>query len=83
MKVATRLTIMMLACLAPIGLAYTFITVRSTTQIFTADLKAETRIAQRALNASLTPDVQQREWDEVGCYLGGDRPGGSDRCGSR
>jgi signal transduction histidine kinase len=69
MKVATRLTLMMLACLAPIGLAYTFITVRSTTLIFTADLKAETGIAQRALNASLTPDVQQREWDEVGSIL--------------
>jgi two-component system, NtrC family, sensor kinase len=69
MKVATRLTIVMLAFLAPIGLAYTFITVRSTTQIFTADLKAETRIVQRALNASLTPNVQQREWDEVGDIL--------------
>ena len=69
MKVATRLTLMMLVCLAPIGLVYTFITVRTTTQIFTADLKAETRIAQRALNASLTPDVQQREWDEVSSIL--------------
>src|SRR5208283_340606 len=65
MKVATRLTLMMLACLAPIALAYTFITARTTTQIFSADLKAETRVAQRALNASLTPDVQQGEWNEI------------------
>ncbi len=69
MKVATRLTLMMLACLAPIALAYTFITARSTTQIFSADLKAETRIAQRALNASLTPDIQQGEWDEISSIL--------------
>lgn len=69
MKVATRLTLMMLACLAPIALAYTFITARSTTQIFSADLKAETRVAQRALNASLTPDVKQGEWDEIGSIL--------------
>src|ERR1019366_1494046 len=69
MKVATRLTLMMLACLAPIALAYTFITARSTTQIFSADLKAETRVAQRALNASLTPDIQQGEWDEIGSIL--------------
>ncbi len=65
MKVATRLTLMMLACLAPIALVYTFVTARSTTEIFSADLKAETRVAQRALNASLTPDIQQGEWDEV------------------
>ena len=69
MKVATRLTLMMLACLAPIALAYTLINARSTTHIFSADLKAETRVAQRALNASLTPDVQQAEWDEIGSIL--------------
>jgi len=69
MKVATRLTLMMLACLAPIALAYTFITARTTTQIFSADLKAETRVAQRALNASLTPDIQQGEWDEISSIL--------------
>lgn len=65
MKVATRLTLMMLLCLAPIAVVYTYVTARSTTEIFSADLKAETRVAQRALNASLTPDVQQGEWDEV------------------
>ena len=65
MKVATRLTLMMLACLAPIALVYTFISARSTTQIFSDDLKAETRVAQRALNASLTPDIHQGEWDEI------------------
>jgi len=59
----------MLACLAPIALAYTFITARSTTQIFSDDLKAETRVAQRALNASLTPDIQQGEWDEISSIL--------------
>lgn len=69
MKVATRLTLMMLACLAPIALAYTFVTVRTTTGIFSADLKAETRVAQRALNASLTPDIVQGEWDEIGYIL--------------
>src|SRR5271166_119242 len=69
MKVATRLTLMMLACLAPIALAYTFITARSATQIFSDDLKAETRVAQRALNASLTPDIQQGEWDEISAIL--------------
>src|SRR5208282_2583376 len=69
MKVATRLTLMMLACLAPIALVFTFVTARSTTEIFSADLKAETRVAQRALNASLTPDLQQGEWDEVSYIL--------------
>ena len=69
MKVATRLTLMMLACLAPIAFAYTYITARTTTQIFSADLKAETRIAQRALNASLTPDIQQGEWDEISSII--------------
>lgn len=65
MKVATRFTLMILACLAPIALVYTFVAARSTTEIFSADLKAETRVAQRALNASLTPDIQQGEWDEI------------------
>ncbi|HLW72307.1 MAG TPA: HAMP domain-containing sensor histidine kinase [Candidatus Binataceae bacterium] len=65
MKVGTRLTLMMLAFLGPVGLVYTFVTLRSTTLIFAEDLRAEAKIAQRALNASLTPDVQQGEWDEV------------------
>jgi signal transduction histidine kinase len=65
MKVATRLTVMLLACLAPLALAYSLATVRSTTLIFAEDLKNETRIAERALNASFTPDMQQGEWDEV------------------
>jgi len=65
MKVGTRFTLMMLACLGSVGLAYTVVTARATTLLFSQDLKAEARIVQRALNASLTPDVQQGEWDEV------------------
>jgi signal transduction histidine kinase len=65
MKVGTRLTLMMLLWLAPITLVYTFVTAHTAGILFSHELKAETRIAQRALNASLTPDVEQHEWDEV------------------
>ena len=65
MKVGTRLTLMMLLWLAPITLVYTFVTAHMAGLLFSRELKAETRIAQRALNASLTPDVEQHEWDEV------------------
>src|SRR5215469_14532244 len=65
MKVGTRLTLMMLLWLAPITLAYFCVNVRLAGALFSEEIKAETRIAQRALNASLTPDVEQREWDEV------------------
>jgi len=65
MKVGMQLTVMMLAYLAPIGIASTVVTGGSAAQIFTRDLKAEARIAQRALNASLTPNVEQGKWDEV------------------
>ncbi len=60
-----QLTVMMLAYLAPIGIASTVVTGGSAAQIFSRDLKAEARIAQRALNASLTPYVEQGKWDEV------------------
>ena len=60
-----QLTVMMLAYLAPIGIASTVLTGGSAAQIFSRDLKAEARIAQRALNASLTPYVEQEKWDQV------------------
>lgn len=65
MRVGTRLTLMMLLWLAPITLGFTLVTAGSAGSIFSQELKAETRIAQHALNASLTPDVEQHEWDEV------------------
>jgi signal transduction histidine kinase len=65
MKVGRQLTVMMLAYLAPIGVAYTLVTGHIEDRIFSRDLKAEARIAQRALNASLTPDAEQGKWDEV------------------
>jgi signal transduction histidine kinase len=65
MRVGTRLTLMMLLCLAPVALGYTLITAHAAGNIFSHELKEETRIAQRALNAALTADVEQREWDEI------------------
>jgi len=65
MKVGTRVTLMMLLWLTPITLVYFYINVRSAGVFFSEQLKTETRITQRALNAALTPDVEQREWDEV------------------
>jgi len=65
MKVGTRLTLMMLLCLAPAALGFTLVTARTAANIFSQELKEETRIAQRGLNAALTADVEQGEWDEV------------------
>jgi len=65
LRVGTQLTVMILAFLAPIGIAYTMITAHSTADDFSRDLRAEARIAERALNASLTADVEQGKWDEV------------------
>ena len=65
MTVGTKLTMMMLAYLAPIAIAYPVVTGHSAAQIFSRDLKSEARIAQRALNASLTPDVEQGHWEQV------------------
>src|SRR2546430_3736516 len=65
MTVGTQLTVMMLAYLAPIAIVCTVVTGGSAAQIFSQDVKAEARIAQRALNASLRRDVEQEEWDNV------------------
>jgi signal transduction histidine kinase len=65
MKVGTRLTLMMLLCLAPVALGHTLITAHTAWNIYSQELKEETRIAQRALNAALTVDVEQGEWDEI------------------
>jgi hypothetical protein len=65
MKVEAQLAVMMLAYLGPIGLAYTAVTGRNTTQIFWQDLKVEARVAQRILNASVTSPVARGDWDEV------------------
>src|SRR5690348_17594044 len=66
MKVGTQLTVMTLACLAPIGLAYTVIMYRSTPEALLQNLKAEVRAAQQAVNASLASDVENGNWYEVG-----------------
>ncbi len=56
---------MTLACLAPIGLAYTVVISQSTPWIFSQDLKAEARAAQRALNTILTSYAEDEDWDEM------------------
>src|SRR5215831_9196562 len=65
MKVGTQLTVMMLACLAPIGLACTVIMWRSTPEVLSQNLKAEARAAQWAVNVSLASDVEDGDWGEV------------------
>jgi signal transduction histidine kinase len=60
MKAATQLTAMMLAYLALIGIAYTVVAERFAAQNFWRDLEAEARIAQRFLDDSFSPDVEQR-----------------------
>ena len=65
MKIGTRLTLMMLLCLAPAALGFSLMTALTAGSTFSEELKRETRIAQRGLNAALTADVEQGEWDEV------------------
>lgn len=65
MKVGTRLALMMLLFLTPIVVGYAVITARSAAAIFSEEVKDETRIAERALNASLTLDAEQGEWNEA------------------
>jgi signal transduction histidine kinase len=65
MKVGAQLTVTMLAFLASIGLAYAVVIHPGTTQVFSQDRNAETRIAQRPLNASLTSLAEHGEWQEV------------------
>jgi signal transduction histidine kinase len=60
-----QLTAMMLAYLTPVAIAYTVVASHSAAQHFSRDLKAEARIAQRSLNASLPPDVEQSKWENV------------------
>jgi signal transduction histidine kinase len=60
MKAATQLTAMMLAYLALIDIAYTVVADRFAAQNFWRDLEAEASIAQRFLDDSFSPDVEQR-----------------------
>jgi signal transduction histidine kinase len=65
MRVGTQLGVMMLAYFAPIGLACTMVTGRSTTRIGSQAVKAKARIAVHALNAAVVPEVKQGKWDEL------------------
>jgi signal transduction histidine kinase len=61
MKIGTRFTLIMLAFLLPVGVAFILLIAHNTTEIFSQDLKIEARIARRALNESLAPDGQASE----------------------
>ena len=65
MRASTQLTVMMLAYLASIGIAFMIVAGHGAAQNFSRDLKAEARIAQRFLNALFSPDVEPGKWDNV------------------
>jgi signal transduction histidine kinase len=65
MTVGTQLTVMMLTYLAPIGLACTMVTGRSTTRISSQAVKAEARVGAHALNAAVVREVKQGKWNEL------------------
>jgi signal transduction histidine kinase len=65
MKLGTRLTVMVLAYLASLGIALTVAAGDGAAMNFGQDLKTDACIAQRALNASLAPNMEQGNWDLV------------------
>ena len=65
MKIATRLTAILLICMFPVLAAYMYFGVRQATSTYASDLKRETRATARALSAALGQDIELGEWDDV------------------
>ncbi|MHB8381193.1 MAG: sensor histidine kinase [Candidatus Binataceae bacterium] len=65
MKIATRLTAILLICMFPVLAAYMYYGVRQATLTYVNDLKLETRATARALAAALGRDIELGEWDDV------------------
>jgi two-component system NtrC family sensor kinase len=64
-KIATRLTTILLICVIPVIGAYMYFNVHQSTRSYVEDLKRETRATTRALQAALGPDVDLREWSDI------------------
>jgi len=64
-KIATRLTAILLICMFPVLAAYMYFGVRQATLTYVNDLKLETRATARALSAALGQDIELGEWDDV------------------
>jgi two-component system NtrC family sensor kinase len=64
-KIATRLTTILLVCVIPVIGAYMYFNVHQSTRSYVVDLKRETRATSRALQAALGPDIDLREWDDI------------------
>jgi two-component system NtrC family sensor kinase len=64
-KIATRLTTILLVCVIPVIGAYMYFNVHQSTRSYVEDLKRETRATSRALQAALGPDIDFREWADI------------------
>jgi two-component system NtrC family sensor kinase len=64
-KIATRLTTILLVCVIPVIAAYMYFSVHQSTRAYVEDLKRETRATARALQAALGPDIDLREWADI------------------
>jgi two-component system NtrC family sensor kinase len=65
-KIGTRQTLAMLACVAPVLAGYMYFSISHSTQIYIDDLKRETRATTRALQAALEEDIAEGDWNSVG-----------------
>ena len=66
MKIGTRQTLAMLACVAPVLAGYMYFSISHSTQVYIDDLKRETRATTRALQAALEEDIAEGDWNSVG-----------------
>jgi signal transduction histidine kinase len=64
-KIATRLTTILLVCVIPVIGAYMYFNLHQSTRSYVDDLKRETRATTRALQAALGPDIDLREWGDI------------------
>jgi len=64
-KIATRLTVILLICMFPVLAAYMYFGVRQATHTYVGDLKRETRATARALSAALGQDIELGKWEDV------------------
>lgn len=65
-KIGTRFTLMLLLTLTPVLAVYTYWSVQRSTEIYTSDLKRETRATARSLRAALYDDIRVGRWHRVG-----------------
>jgi two-component system, NtrC family, sensor kinase len=68
-KIATRLTTILLLCVIPVLGGYMYFNVHQSTRAYVEDLKRETRATTRALQAALGPDIDLREWADIKSVL--------------